>query len=307
MNNRIGALVVTYNRIECLKKVLQCYSESDVKPDYVMVLDNASRKDTYDFLEEWKNIKECFNKIVIHVKENQGSSKGFSIALNEYLKYPVDWIFLADDDAYPTKETIGSFLEYIKSNKCDDVAAICAKVLNHKCIDVSHRRRTIKRGVMIKSIPVSLKEYDLPFFELDEFSYVGTGINVNAINKCGVTKDDLYIFYDDTEHSLRLRQYGKILCVPSIVIIHDKNPKKSNIDFQTYYYIRNRGWLIDHYFGRIYRNFYILNIYLRNICFISAKIKNYSAKEIKLYKDALFDLKHGKLGINELYLPGWER
>lgn len=305
--NNIGVLIVTYNRLNLLKKVLTSYEQGKVLPKYIMVLDNASDKDTALFLANWKKIKQGYAKYVVRLEKNEGSSKGFSTALLECVKLNCDWIFVVDDDAFPTKDTISQLYSFIENHRCNDFAAVCAKVINFGAIDIVHRRRTIKRGLDVKSVPVNLREYEKNQFELDEFSYVGTAINREAIKKLGSTKDDLYIFYDDTEHSLRLRKYGKIICVPQIEIIHNKKPKTVKVDFQTFYYIRNRGWMIKKYFGNKYARYFAGKIYIKNVFFISAILKRYSPKERQLYKDALYALKNDNMGIDSRYLPGWSR
>ena len=61
------------------------------------------------------------------------------------------------------------------------------------------------------------------------------------MNEVGITKRDYFIYNDDSEHSYRLSKVGKIICIPSIEIIHD-GPQvltKDGVNWKLYYSIRN--------------------------------------------------------------------
>lgn len=49
MKNKIGAVIVTFNRIEKLKKALFSYESQTVVPDILIVVDNHSNDGTHEF------------------------------------------------------------------------------------------------------------------------------------------------------------------------------------------------------------------------------------------------------------------
>ena len=54
MNNlSIGVVLVTYNRLEELKKAIPCYENQTVKPKYIIVVNNCSTGGTDEYLKEW--------------------------------------------------------------------------------------------------------------------------------------------------------------------------------------------------------------------------------------------------------------
>ena len=61
---KIGVLVVTYNRLDKLKKALHAYSIQSYKPKTVIVVDNNSKADTNEYLKEWLSVDEGFEKKV---------------------------------------------------------------------------------------------------------------------------------------------------------------------------------------------------------------------------------------------------
>ena len=51
---KIAAVVVTYNRLNKLKKALLSYENQLHKPDYMIIVDNASNDGTPEWLNEWQ-------------------------------------------------------------------------------------------------------------------------------------------------------------------------------------------------------------------------------------------------------------
>ena len=104
MQANIGVVIVTFNRLEKLKKTLTCFKEQDLSPKYVLVVNNNSSDGTKEFLETWKKDDNCqFKKMVIHEKENLGGSGGFHVGLEKAKEMDAEWIWVSDDDAYPQK------------------------------------------------------------------------------------------------------------------------------------------------------------------------------------------------------------
>lgn len=53
----IGVVIVTFNRIEKLRKTLKAYAEQTIKAKYIIVVNNASSDGTSKFLSEWGSVK----------------------------------------------------------------------------------------------------------------------------------------------------------------------------------------------------------------------------------------------------------
>ncbi|MGV3026529.1 glycosyltransferase [Clostridium thermobutyricum] len=294
---KIGVVIVTYNRLELLKKSIEFYTNQTKKPKYIIIVNNNSTDKTKEFLKEWNEKKDNFDKYVINLDENTGGSGGFYIGLKKAAKLDAEWIWVGDDDAFPEKNAFSKAEEYIEKFVNKDMVAICGSVINNGEIDLDHRRR-IKKGLFsVKEVQVGKKEYENESFILDEFSYVGTMINKNSINDVGLTRKEYFIYYDDTEHSLRLRKKGKIICFPKIRINHNVNPEVDNISWKNYYGYRNLLSVYKIHFGMRY--YIYKKLKLRVKCAL-IKDKRYS----KLIKHAIRDCDSGNFGINNIYKPG---
>jgi len=210
---------------------------------------------------------------------------------------------VADDDAYPNLSAIEIADKMIKDKTIvnDQVSAICGTVINNGNIDHMHRRRIFSKGLGIHEVPVPVDEYNNKFFELDLFSYVGTIINKSFLKKVGLPKKHYFIYYDDTEHSMRLAKIGKILCFPAIKVTHDSEPTKF-ITWKTFYARRNQLDLYKTHFPIRYQ-FIILVQVLRALVHI---LTNNKVLKYKMKLEAIKDAYKGNLGLHEVYKPGWQ-
>lgn len=295
----IGVLLVTYNRLEKLKIALERYENQTVLPKYILVVNNSSTDGTKEFLNSWKNKKCTTEKYVINTNENIGGSGGFYTGFEKAIHFNADWIWVSDDDAYPYYDALEKCKMYVKnSENKGNIAAVCGQVINKNKIDISHRRRINKGLFKITEKKISAEEYKMSSFQLDLFSYVGTMINKEYLKKCGLPEKEYFIYYDDTEHSYRLSEYGKIICIPEVKVSHDfEENNKNNITWKKYYAIRNRLLFFKKHFHKRY--FYIA--YLNKI--IQANTNDKFIKRLIL--DSIRDAKREIKGLHDIYKPGW--
>lgn len=292
----VGVVIVTYNRLEKLKKALESYEIQSRRPEYIVVVNNCSTDGTQQYLEKWIKKQDDILRYSTTLSENIGGSGGFYEGLKLAKNLPCDWIWVADDDAYADSKAI----EYLE--KCTDklkeqkVSAICGSVWNQEEIDIWHRRRLGKKAIAYEQ-KIPTEEYEKELFELELYSYVGTALSKAALLQAGLPCRDYFIAYDDSEHSLRMRNYGKIYCVPAIKVVHDAVPD-SGVTWKTYYGVRNKIHAYKKHLGKVQAmlvSFYYL---------IRFGIKG--KKEGAMAKQAVCDAWKNQLGMNQCYKPGWK-
>lgn len=124
---RFAIILVTYNRLNCLKTALSKYDQQTKPPAYILVVDNASTDGTREYLAEWKSLaSDKYEKIVIRLPENTGGSGGFSCGVEEGMKLDCDFLFLAYDDAYAESNMLENLEKgYQSIEKKEEVSAIC--------------------------------------------------------------------------------------------------------------------------------------------------------------------------------------
>lgn len=304
---KIIAVVVTYNRIEKLKNTLFAYDAIKEGLDTLVIVNNKSTDGTYEYLSEWKVCKSSFNKEVLNLDENLGGSGGFFKGCQYALSLGTDWILVADDDAYPNSDIIEKFESFSNEQNMDSVSAVCSSVMHMDgTIDVGHRKKYIARcGFRPVFAPLSLDNYQKDSFKIDLFSYVGTFLNVEILKKVGLCNSDYFIYYDDTEHSMRMGKYGNIVCLPSIGFSHDdgygtaKGQTNVIMTWRDYYDIRNKINMFLRHDKKV-AYFWIVSRIL--MCFVKYPFR-FNCQ--KLYLTAIKDGICGKLGKHMVYKPGF--
>lgn len=305
---KIAVICVTFNRKELLKKLLSEYENQSECISEIIIINNNSNDGTKEYLNEKYSQNTKFN--IINLAENLGGSGGFYTGIVEALKKDFDWIYLADDDAFPEKKMFENFLEKVKKINKNDFSSICTSVINNGKIDLGHRKIYKKEFLNIKKSNVSNLNYREEYFYLNAFSFVGVFINAKKINSQILPEKNYFIWFDDTEYSLQLSKLGKIICIPELRVNHDiVESEIGTVSWKMYYGIRNKLLTYKKHYG----NFYFLRYSLLSL--IIYKIKSYlyyilrnTNKSItnKMKYEAIKDAILNRQGRHDIYKPGWK-
>lgn len=297
----IGVVIVTYNRLEKLKKCLFAYEKQALAPAFVLVIDNCSTDGTAGYLEDWARLSAPFQKLIRHMDANNGGAGGFTAGIKEALQMGSDWIWLSDDDAYPAPDCLQCLCDYYSTQPAKEqsgIVSLCGKVVNNHSLSALHRRKIERSVFRLKEVPLAKEDYEAKANEIALFSFVGTMIRTDIILRAGLPHEDYFICYDDTEYALRIGQYGRIICVSDAVIFHDSS---ENIivpySWKNYYMFRNKLYTYFQY----YRKWYCMVEYLKHL-FMLLRYYNKPASW-KQFICATRDALSGRLGKNERYLP----
>ncbi len=306
----VDVVIVTYNRLEKLKKALASYERQSRSFRNLIVVNNHSTDGTTGFLETWERTEAPFSKIVINTDENLGGSGGYYLGQKKAMELAADWVFLADDDAYAEPDMMERFYDFMGRNVDRVFSAVCGTVYHSDgTIDLNHRSRYERKGRrFVYRIASRMEDYGKEEFEIDFLSYVGSFINGKALSEVGAVDKRYFIFWDDSEHSLRLKRFGSIVCVPAIRIVHDDiNPsaprgseKPLIVSWKDYYLERNQVAMNRRHFPWV--AVHQLRKSLKDWAHGMYRADEYSKVQWTAIKDAWL----GKMGKHPLYKPGWE-
>lgn len=300
-----GAVIVTYNRIDHLRNSLTRYTDQTLKPKRIVVVDNHSTDGSDEYLREWENIPvEGIQKEVIYLPENLGGSGGFYHGMKKISEYEdLDWIWVADDDAYPELEAFNKAKSFIDdhSELMENTAAICG-VCSYDGHVSPIQRSFLKKSIFgIQEFPIGESYYQgKEYFEINLYSFVGTIMKRENLLKAGLPNKDFFIYQDDLEHAIRLGKTGKLYLVTSIHIEHKDNvPPSSETSWRDYYASRNLTYMYKEHFDnwslfwRIFRR--------RVFAFLT-----FNWSKLRLVNIGIKDGKSGNMGIHPVYKPGWK-
>lgn len=304
IDNNFGAVIVTFNRLKKLQIALQSFEQMSLQPNYIVIVNNNSTDGTTEFLSEWGKKESLFKRIIINKTTNDGGSGGFYVGLKKAQELAAEWIWVSDDDAFPEVNVFQIARDFLNNQeKTKNISAICGSVINNGKIDTAHRKTIIQKKGRIEIKPIGSDEYLKPFFELNAFSYVGTIINKEKLLSVGLPNKDFFIWYDDTEHSIRLSRAGKIYCLPLMKVTHDQPLAQSGINWKTYYAYRNYLIMLKNNFSHLIYLRYLIIYYISGLKFsLSSKNKIKS----RMIFDAIKSARKNILGMHPVYRPGWK-
>lgn len=287
---KYAVVIVTYNREVLLKECIENVASQTIAPDSIIIVNNASTDNTADYLEEL-NIKDKRYDI-INLLNNIGGAGGFALGIGRSLEKSVDCVLIIDDDAMIAADYMEQILRARQQHP--KYKAFAGTVRTDCKIDTFHRRNLRKIGLISKNC--TEQEYGHFCFACDVASFCGMVLDTSLIRQIGIPHAEYFIWYDDTEYSLRICQHSRFLVVTAAELNHKTktiatvHPRR--YDWKDYYAIRNRLLMVNEHGNKMDRavNFFDLFIHVifRNWLFSMIKKDNYDwSYERKLVKAAI--------------------
>ena len=234
------ALIVTYNRLDKLKK---CWLATSKEPyDHIVIVDNCSSDKTAEWLQTLNDPRVT----VMHLVENTGGAGGFKKGA-EFISSNIrtDWVFIYDDDASPSCGLLTRFY----GHDLNGISAVSCRVVDSNDVDCKMNKPFIK-------LPKGILENINYFFNPDKYipvddkittcktlSFVGTVIRGDVLaSAVDFIHEELFLYYDDVYFSHHLSLSGHVFkYMPDLVFVHDIPPLNKSITptWKVYYLIRN--------------------------------------------------------------------
>ena len=320
MNNSVCAVVVTFNRKDLLKKCLESLINQTTTLQAIYIIDNNSTDKTEELLYKYEYIPELptpnDSKVVletfvedVHIKyirlpENMGGAGGFYEGVKAAYEDDYDWVWIMDDDAFPTETCLEELTQYYDSE--DTVGLASLKVDLDGNILYHHRGFfNFSQGLPIQK-HITKEDTLTETTDIDMASFVGLLIKREAISRIGYPKKEFFIHADDLEYCIRLRSIGKIKLVNSSIIKHAEGSVKGTFEktlfgifkvnrrpydklWINYYMQRNLIWLGRKYSkNKISLYFTILKNYLMTLMGIIL-FDDHKIRRIRFYTNAYMD------------------
>lgn len=211
--NRVGVVILTYNRLPLLRLAICKVFEQDIIPTELLIVDNFSSDGTRDFLRSQDNITSIF------LDENLGPAGGFYYGIKYFAEQnEVDYVWLMDDDFFPAKKCLSELL----------------KVTNKDLVVFPYVRE--------KDFRTRLKP-----------GWWGVLIPLPIIHQVGYPMKELFFWAEDTEylqHRIKDVHNFTLKWIPKAKGVHfTKRQRNYRADWRYYYEIRNTIYSI--YFRKL--------------------------------------------------------
>lgn len=193
MDEKIAAIIVTFNRVTLLEKCIQAVINQTKIPDKIFIIDNASTDNTEAFIKNINNSLITYHKL----PENIGGAGGFYTGCKLAFAQNYDWLWLMDDDGQADQHCLATLWQY-KQN----YHFICPLVLSiedHDQFSFAYHNK----NKLIYSI------YDLPeqMYLTEVKPFNGTLLSKQLIQTIGFPLKEMFIWGDEVEYILRTQKY----------------------------------------------------------------------------------------------------
>jgi GT2 family glycosyltransferase len=217
---QVDAVVVSFNRLEKLKRVIAAIEGQERRPDRLIIVDNASTDGTRDYLS---GLVSPLDVDVLALPENSGGAGGFAAGMARAYDLGADYVWIMDDDCYPNPDALGLLLDGHRGAVEElgpDVPFSCSLVLYtdgsicemNNPVTTWDWARLVARGrnaVMVRSC-----------------SFVSVLFPRQVIEKYGLPYSEYFIWFDDHEYTLRVTGACPGVQVLDSTVIHDTGDNK---------------------------------------------------------------------------------
>jgi GT2 family glycosyltransferase len=230
----IAAVVITFNRLNLLKDVINALRRQTRKLDEIIVVNNGSSDGTSEWLTEQ-------NDLFVITQSNTGSSGGQFTGFKAAFKKGYDYLWTMDDDVYPADDCLETLLKY---NDDKTVVAPLRKYGESETFLNDAIKYNLKNPFRSFWVEVFGKEHvKNEVTSAVGITFEGPLIPRQVVGKVGFPETKFFIYGDDTEYFIRVDKAGY-----DIKLVHNArlyrqlpyaHPGKSVFSWKTYYVIRN--------------------------------------------------------------------
>lgn len=222
--------IPTCNREYYLKRCINKLEKLILKPDLILIVNQGDSS---------ISISSSLNIKVIN-QENHGSASGWHTLIQFFLGGNFDYIWLMDDDGFPSKNSLSLLTNNFKENfSC--LASIVVEennpkrlVFNMPYIDRGKESIFFRINDLNKLKKISRNNF-YPFAHL----FNGALISYDAIKNIGNVKKDFKIYGEEVDFFYRLKKYGEVLTLIDSYHFHPSVRGKKIKHENIYYLIKN--------------------------------------------------------------------
>lgn len=312
MEAEVGIVIVTYNRKDYLKELINSFKQQTYEVKNIFILDNHSTDGTDQYIKNEFQISEVFeDKILEGISKdkikvfyyrnsnNSGGAGGFNKAFELVKEMNIfKYIWVMDDDVVPEKECLENLMRYQNQNRmitipnrtdANYVDQLCTSINLTNPFKIFMRKKTVCKADKLDYLKECIDVVDMPF--------EGPLINMELLEKVGLPDKDYFIQFDDTDYATRSIEHTRIgfICNARLhkqIIL--TNDKKRRFNWKDYYAYRNDILFCRKYGKNIWVR-YLTPIFLYVNLILKAAIKR-KWKNIKVINKAFIDGCKGRKG-----------
>lgn len=237
--NKICTVIVTYNRLELLKKAVDAIKHQTMESD-ILVINNGSTDGTHEWLDSQESL-------LIIQQENLGGAGGFYAGMKYACEKGYEFCWVMDDDVEPFPNALKSLYEMYKTqSKIEKIGFLCSTVVdpNGNLANVP----TINERPSTNGYEEWNKYLEKGIVGVSGATFVSVFIPTQIIKEVGLPYKEFFIWGDDTEYTNRISMKYPCYLVGDSYVTHyrteaiDLIKLKDNNRIRMYEYSVRNNW-----------------------------------------------------------------
>lgn len=288
-------ILVNYNNyqdtIECVCS-LQKIKYSNYK---IVIVDNNSKDGSIEVLRD--NFKKC---IIIDTNSNLGFAGGNNLAIRYALENNADYVLLLNNDTVVEKSFLEKLVEV--GERYEDVGIVGGKIYYfsepHK---IWYAGGKISK-LIGKTKHIDVNEIDLnennKIFETDYVTGCMMLVSRKAIEKVGMMDENYFLYYEETDWNVRIKNKGfRIMYTPYSIIYHKISSSTKKISYILGgYYDRNQYYFIMKNFNFVNKVCMYCYMRIKLILKLFKAIIKGNTKKVRVIKYTYYCIKNNIMG-----------
>ena len=272
INAKVFVVILSWNSRDDL---MDCLAHLKVTnyPNYVIVIvDNGSTDDSV------AKVKEIYpDCIIIENAENVGFVGGCNIGMQYAMSNGADFVWLLNDDALVTAETLSKLVSFAESNP--KVGMVSPVIFTHR---ESEKIQFCGAFVDFQSCCIvgtsDLKSIEQWQKDLKENLFLwGTALLIKraVMNRIGLLDERFFAYFEDTDYCLRANAAGYIQRVVIDARIYHKNTTNQIERPPHYHYLYNRNmYLFFKKYDEEISQLKLVIVFVREILLLAARLRD---------------------------------
>jgi GT2 family glycosyltransferase len=279
----ICAVVLSFNRVELLKKCVDAVlNQRNIDSD-VLIIDNGEQKEVAEIYGN----NAIDGVLYYRPNSNCGCAGGFNLGIRKAIEIGYRYIWTLDDDSIPCEDALYELME--SGKKIGDNWGILSSVAF--CND----GKLCKANIQKKGVFTFLKGSDYKFnsIEVMMVSWASMLIRSEVVYDVGLPISDYFVYSDDYEFSARISNKYSVYVIPRSRVVHEISiNKKANIVFAEGERLERFKYLYRndvHFYKRfgVKGIIYIISKCIATLLYIAVKEKNDKIGKIKILCDSV--------------------
>jgi glycosyltransferase involved in cell wall biosynthesis len=249
----LAVVVVTFNRAELLRRVLDSLAALPQPPGHIVVVDNASRDNTQSVIAQAAQKFDPGVLIDLYSPTNTGGSGGFHQGVERALATGAEWVWLMDDDVEVLPEALAGLEPWTQRFQ-----AIQGRRYN---VDGTPFYWQFDFNTRLGIPNPAARDHFGPegWLPMNTACFEGGLFHRQVIKQIGLPDPRFFIYWDDAVYGYLASKVTQPALVDTFILARTRDIKRAQLsrsrklngtsDMVRYYIMRNRGYMAR-YFDR---------------------------------------------------------